>query len=330
MQQIDLKDRKILYQLDLNCRQSNTQIGKKVGLSKQVVDYRIKRMEEGLIKNYYTVIDAYKLGYTFYRFYINLQSISRKKKEEIIQYFMNYKKISTVASARGIYDLIVVFWVDDIIEFYDFWKKTLEKYGNYFSESIFSLYIQGRGYPKSFLLYEVSDKIKPEKIDGFGISRSIKIDEIDYKLLNEIALNARMSLIDLADKIGCSSQKVIYRIDKLKKSGLIQSFRTALNLSELGYTEYKVNIKLIDYTNRINIVKYFENHPSTSYFSASLGLCDLEFQLIVKDADHLTDIMDTINDEFPNSIRNYDYYTDIITYKETFLPEITEADFKKT
>ena len=133
-----LKDRKILYELDLNCRQSNTQIGKKVGLSRQVVEYRIKRMEnEGVIQNYYTVIDTYKLGYTFYRYYINLQSISRKKKQEIIDHFVNYKKISTVATARGIYDLIVVFWVDDIAEFYDFWKKTLEQYGNQFSERMF-------------------------------------------------------------------------------------------------------------------------------------------------------------------------------------------------
>ena len=31
MLKIDLKDRKILYELDLNCRQSNTQIGKNVG-----------------------------------------------------------------------------------------------------------------------------------------------------------------------------------------------------------------------------------------------------------------------------------------------------------
>ena len=46
MVELDLKDRKILYELDLNCRQSNTQIDKKVGLSRKVVEYRIKRMEE--------------------------------------------------------------------------------------------------------------------------------------------------------------------------------------------------------------------------------------------------------------------------------------------
>ena len=55
MEKLDLKDRKILYHLDLNCRQSNAQIGKKVGLSKQVVDYRIRRMEdERIIIGYWT------------------------------------------------------------------------------------------------------------------------------------------------------------------------------------------------------------------------------------------------------------------------------------
>ena len=52
MYKIDLKDRKILYELDLNCRQSNTRIGKKVGLKRDIVSYRIKRLQkQGVIKN---------------------------------------------------------------------------------------------------------------------------------------------------------------------------------------------------------------------------------------------------------------------------------------
>ena len=318
-----LKDRKILYELDLNCRQSNTQIGKKVGLSRQVVEYRIKKMEdEGVIQNYYTVIDTYKLGYTFYRYYINLQSISRKKKQEIIDHFVNYKKISTVATARGIYDLIVVFWVDDIAEFYDFWKKTLEQYGNQFSERIFSLYIHGRGYPNSFLIYEESDVIEPLRVDSFGVTKRINIDEVDYRLLNEMALKARIPLVDLAEVLGCSSQNVMYRMDKLQKNGLIQSFRTAVNLQELGFKQFKVNIQLRDFSKRMHIIKHLENSPLLYYFSASLGLCDLELELIVRDANHLLDIMDNISDEFPDAIRNYDYYSEVINYKETFLPEM--------
>jgi Lrp/AsnC family leucine-responsive transcriptional regulator len=326
----DLKDRKILYQLDLNCRQSNAQIGKKVGLSRKVVEYRIRKMEEEeVIKNYYTVIDAYKLGYLFYRFYINLQTISKKKKQEIIEHFVNYKKISTVATIKGLYDLVIVFWVDDVTEFFDFWKKSLKQYGNFFSERHFSLYIHGRGYPLSFLLYNDMDKVDPVRVDSFGKTKKIKIDKVDYKLLNEIALNARSTSVDLSDILGCSSQNVIYRMNKLEKNGLIQSFRTAVDFSIFGFKYYKVNIQLKDYSKRMDIVKQLEQSPFINYFSASLGLCDLEFEFIVRDTDHLIDIIDGVSDKFPDSIRNYDYYSDIKNFKESFLPELTKKDFKK-
>jgi Lrp/AsnC family leucine-responsive transcriptional regulator len=325
MVDLDLKDRKILYHLDLNCRQSNTQIGRKVGLSRQVVEYRIKRMEEEkVIKNYYTVIDAYKLGLMFYRYYINLQTVSKKKKQEIIDHFVNYKKISTISTAKGLYDLIVVFWVDDISEFYEFWKKSLEQYGSLFSDRFFSLYIHGRGYPLNFLLFNDTDTIKPIKVDSFGITKNITIDEIDYKLLNHISLNARITSVDLSNILGCSSQNVVYRMDKLEKNGLIQSYRTAIDFSILGYNLFKVNILLRDYSKRMQIVKQFEQSPFINYFSASFGLCDLEFEFIVRDADHLIDIIDKISDKYPDAIRNYDYYSDIRNYKETFLPEFND------
>ena len=77
MNTIDVKDRKILYQLDMNARQSFSQIGKKVGLPKTVVSYRVKKMQKnGIINNFYTVIDTFKLGYSSYRIYLGFQYIS--------------------------------------------------------------------------------------------------------------------------------------------------------------------------------------------------------------------------------------------------------------
>ena len=41
MDKLDLKDKKILYELDLNARQTDNQIAKKVGMSRDSVRYRI-------------------------------------------------------------------------------------------------------------------------------------------------------------------------------------------------------------------------------------------------------------------------------------------------
>ena len=133
MVKIDLKDRKILYQLDLDARQSLTQIGKKVGLKKDVVSYRIKRMEEdGIITNFWTAINTFKLGYNVFRLYINFHYINIQIKDDIIQYFTDYKNVWAVASVKGPIDLDVIMWVNNICEFYKYWDKSLEKYEDYF------------------------------------------------------------------------------------------------------------------------------------------------------------------------------------------------------
>ena len=55
---MDKKDKLILKELDKDARQSNAEIGKKINLSKDVVNYRIKRLEENeIIQNYYSIID---------------------------------------------------------------------------------------------------------------------------------------------------------------------------------------------------------------------------------------------------------------------------------
>jgi len=286
--------------------------------------------EEGIIRNYYTCIDSYKLGYFFYRFYIKYQYVSSEMKEEIIQHFAEYHKISTIGSLAGLYDLILVFWVDDPVEFYSFWEASLAKYGEYFSSNLFTLYIKGYGFPKTILIdTDNYTHDKKEPIETFGIGKKVKIDETDYNLLNELAVNARMPSVDLAKRLDCSSQTINYRIKNLTKKGIIQSFRTNIDLSQIGLKRFKVDIHLKNHDEKKNIMKTVRQYPNLLYISNSLGLCDIECEMMVKDRDALISIFDEIMKTSSDSIRNYDYYSDYHCHKETFLPELTKKDFKK-
>ena len=323
MAKIDTKDRKILYELDYNSRESLTQIGKRVGLKKDVVSYRIKRMQdEGVIQCFYTTIDAYKLGYSLFRYYVNYQYVNQGIREKIIEYFTNYKNICTVGEALGKYDLIVVVWVNDIAEFYRFWSKALDEFGDYFEAKLFSVYINGVGFRQSYILhdnYKIEDRVDHEY---FGVGKTVQIDETDYHLINELALNARAPLIELAEKFKCSSQTINYRIKRLKKEGLIQSFRVAVNQSLLGFRRIKVDILLRNHGHRLDIINYVKQSPYLLYISTSTGVCDLEFEFVVKDQNQLMNIIEDINKKFPNSIKNYSYYGNINIFKETFLPKL--------
>ena len=115
MSKIDVKDRKILYELDINARQSYSQIGRKVGLTKNAVANRVKKLEnEGVIQNYYTVIDSFKLGYFVLRFYTKFQYTTPAIESEIIEYLKKCKNIFVIDSILEKYDLSVILWVKNI------------------------------------------------------------------------------------------------------------------------------------------------------------------------------------------------------------------------
>ena len=326
MTRIDLKNRKILYELDLNCRQSNTQIGKKVGLKKDVVAYRIKKMQdEGVIKNFWTAFDTFKLGYNVFRIYINFQYVNSDIKNEIIRHFVEYKNVWAVISLKAEIDFDVVVWVKDVYEFYQFWSKTLDKYEDYFAKYTISIFVEAFNYKKSYLLegYKESGRFMYRTACG---GKSIEIDQIDYHLINEIAINARIPLIELAEKLNCSSQTVNYRMKNLVKNGVINAFRVNVNLSKLGLQHYKLEIYLRNHNLRKAIWDYLKQKSYCDTLNVAVGWCDLEFEIIVENVDRLGHIMEEVNSKFPNAIKKQNFWIFEKIYKERWLPELS---FKK-
>ena len=323
MIKIDLKDRKILFELDLNCRQTNTQIGKKVGLKKDVVAYRIKRMQdEGIITSFWTAINTFKLGYHVFRLYINFQYTSNEIKDKIINHFVNYRNVWVAASIRGSIDFDAVIWVDDIYEFYSFWNNTLDQFEEYFEKYILSIYIESYDYKKNYLLPDNKYNSNRELYRTSCIGKPVKIDELDYKLLNELVMDGRAPLIDLAKKLNCSSQTIQYRLKNLKKMQIIDGFRIHIDYLKIGLQHYRVDIYLKDHKKRNSIIEYLKKRPSFIVLNVAMGWSDIEPEFVLKNVDELTEEMENINSKFPNVIKNYNFWNVSKIHKFRWLPEM--------
>ena len=60
---LDLTDRKILTELDKNCRISNSVLARKVNKSREAMKYRIKQLQQkGILTGFITSINPNKLG----------------------------------------------------------------------------------------------------------------------------------------------------------------------------------------------------------------------------------------------------------------------------
>jgi Lrp/AsnC family transcriptional regulator for asnA, asnC and gidA len=323
MEKVDLKDRKILYELDYDSRQSFTKIGRKVGLHKNVVTYRIKRLQRiGLIINFYTVIDAFKLGYNCLRFYISYQNVTPEIKNEIIDHFVNNKFTWWVGSFEGEYDLAVIIWIKDMHNFYIFWDNTLRKYNYYFKNIIFSVYRELRLFRHTFLVLDEYNKTDREKYEITGGGKEIKTDDLDFKILELLATNARMPTLEIAKNTNSTVDTVTERIRNLKKKDIIQAFRVSIDYSKLGYHLFKVNINLNNYSKKGNIINYIRANPHLIMIDNTIGYYDLELEFLLSNIEHLREMMDNLARKFPNDIMNYNYVNDPISHKMVYIPEI--------
>jgi DNA-binding Lrp family transcriptional regulator len=320
---IDIKDRKILYQLDLNARQSLSKIGKIVFLPKNVISYRIGKLKEkGIIKKFYTHIDAYKLGYISFRFYITYQYTTPEIEDEILTYFVNNRNIWRVISIKGRYDLGVTIWVKDTNSFYSFWKKTMDKYGDYFTNRSFSACIHSLDYRHSYLLANEYKKSDRGLFEITGGGKIIETDDINKKIMDIIADNARKPLNEIAKQLSVSPTMISYRIKELQKLGIIQGFRTDIDISRLGYRHIKVDIYLREHKIRYKIIDYIKFNPNLVHIGTSSGESDVELEFHIEHMNQIYEIMDDLVVKFPNAIRNYKHFIIQKVHKIRYIPEI--------
>ena len=306
MENIDLKDKKILYHLNQNSRESFRSIGKKVGLSKDVVTSRVKKMQEkGIIQGFYIHFNHLGLGYIPLRFYFKFQYITSDIKNEIINHFINYGPATVVNELEGSFDLIVLMLVEHITDIYSFWQKTMDKYGDYFANIEYSNYWGEVIYPFSFLLDNKDDRTNT--IKRFWI-KNIDYDEIDLKILKLLSINARISTIELANELKLSSITVNNRIKKLKQVGLLLGFTTKIDWKKLGYQMFKIDFFLKEYSKKNSIIKYVENNPHLLAVDHTLGYADLELEIFLKNVDELREFVEDISIKFPKTIKNYTYF----------------------
>ena len=129
---MDKTDKKLLYELHWNARQSYSQIAKKLGISKQVARYRIEQLRaKGILKSTHAVIDWRKLGYNSLRIYIKWQNISPEEEEEVYAFLRKDPLFMWSVKFEGEVDIGFYVWVNDIPEFSKKWDAFLKKYRKY-------------------------------------------------------------------------------------------------------------------------------------------------------------------------------------------------------
>jgi DNA-binding Lrp family transcriptional regulator len=298
---LDLKDRKILIELDKNARQTVSEIAKKVGLNKNTVNYKIKRMtEEGIISGYWTFINPSKLGYFMMRVYLKFFNSTEAQEKKMIDWLMNQNISGIISKIETTYDLGFMCFVKNIYEWEAFWDEFKEKFRKNFWQEEVHIFSGVRYYRRNYL--QQTKTKYDSSFETIGGKEIADFDELDMKILRLLAKNARIPLIEIAEKTNTPERTVAFRIKQMEHKKIIQGYRVNLNLAKIGYEYYKLNFIMNDTLNYKDIFVFCEAHPNVIYIDKTLAELDFEIDVEVNGREDLFKLIKEIKSKF--SIRD--------------------------
>jgi Lrp/AsnC family leucine-responsive transcriptional regulator len=302
--EINKKDRQILALLDQNSRTNASELARKLHMSKDGLNYRLKKLQnEKIITRYFAEVDISKVGLIAGKMTLQFQNVDKEKENEIFEFLKNYPKIGWVVFCSGRWDCVFVFYVKDNYEIQEMITTIVEKYGKYIlAKEIVSIpeyYVVSRGW--------LSQNMK-RSMSKIGGKVNPLVDELDIKLIKILTKNCRKPIIEIANEVHESSSLIIQRIKNLEKKEIIRNYYIGLNLEKVGKEFCKSFVYLHNYTKMEyeTLIKYCLNHPNVTALTNIVGSWEMELEMEVANLDEFHKIMNDIKNQFKHIIRNYE------------------------
>lgn len=321
---LDLRDRRILVELDLTARKSDAEIARNVGLSKESTAYRIRRMlSNGTIRYFHTIVDTTQLGLHSFRVFLRLQGITPVQERALRKYLVEDTDIFWFASTYGNWQYSIVVNVRSAKEFMRFWHRLYERYGMFFEAKQVSELTRMAHFRRDYLV-PGRERMKPLEWGGF---ERTNVDDADMHIMRALAMDARLSLTELGAKVGMSYKTVGNRIDSLARKHVILGYRPTINRSKIGYKYYKVHLDLqhVRESSLAALSSFLSANPNVFTFIDGVGCHDFEFEMETTGDDSVLAAVDAAKTRFPNLIRNYEILRYFDEYKVDYLPRSFHA-----
>lgn len=120
------------------------------------------------------------------------------------------------------------------------------------------------------------------------------IDAIDWKIIKEMQINARITFAELGRRVGLTTPAVIERVRKLEDAEIITGYRAVVEPSKIGFpvTAFiRMSISGIDYSHIIEVAK---NSSEVLECHRGTGGDSFILKVAVSDVEHLQNLIDRL------------------------------------
>jgi len=299
---LDNIDKKLLFLLDQNCRQSATQLGKRLRIHRNVVLYRIRRLEQaGIIRGYFTEVDLKKLGFSTFRLFLRLGQQTPADEQKLISFLAGLPQIIWLFQTKGTYDIDVVYAAQSQREFSEFIDDLNMRFNSIIEDRKIGLLVQIEHFNKDYLVTDKRTSPSPRTFER----TPFQLSDVDREILSHLAVHANMQLLTLARATQRSFNTVKEHVRNLEKNKVILAYRPFIDTEKTGYTYYKLHINLRKYTlqDYQSMKMFFAMQAGTIYFTKYLNGDDLEVELHLKSDQELDSLLTMVRAQFGRIIQ---------------------------
>src|SRR3989344_8589252 len=192
MLKLDLKDKKLLYEIDFDARKSYAELAKTLRMSKRGVEYNLDNLEKKkVILGYAPVINISKLGYLYCRVFVKFQNLTKEIEKEIEEHINKEKNIGWSIRYYGLFDNGFTIWAKNITEFKEIANRFYLKFDRYIKKRIESVGTEIIFCKNRYLLKNKNFEIMTLK----EMEEPAELDELDRDILIKISENTRINFV---------------------------------------------------------------------------------------------------------------------------------------
>lgn len=117
----------------------------------------------------------------------------------------------------------------------------------------------------------------------------------DRRILAELQTDSRLTMQELADKVGMSSSAVWRRVKSLEEAGIIERYAALVNARKSGFglaSMVHVSLARHEQANVDHFIREVLRHPEVLECFATSGEADFHLRVVVEDIDAYNQFLD--------------------------------------
>ncbi|HLP79731.1 MAG TPA: Lrp/AsnC family transcriptional regulator [Acidobacteriota bacterium] len=314
---LDAVDKKLLQAFSADPRQSIASVAKAARVSRDVATYRMQRFEErGIICGTRLVVAVKKLGFDAYHIFLKLSNVEESIEQMILKNIIARPYVRSFIKFFGQYDYEIAIIAKSVEDFDEKLSEIIEFTGKYvqsYDVFIISKYFVSRPMPLSFATHTITEqKYTPAK----------KLDDLDLKIVQTLANDARQPLTAVAQKLNTTVDTVLYRYKKLQE-WLVKGTTPVINYHSLGYTIHAVllDVAQFDSAQEQKCMEFVRQSTHVIWAVKTIGRANVLIYFCTKTEQEFQDAITQLRAQFPQAIRRHDSLSAVSQLKYTITPD---------